>query len=105
VTFLCFGAHNCSLTISPLRDATGKIIGASTIARDITERKQLEEKLRESERRFRALIGKSSDAIVLIGMDASVLYASASTTHLLGYAPEELLMQKKVLVKVAQTPD
>ncbi len=80
-----------SLTISRVRDATGKIIGASTIARDITERKQLEEKLRESERRFRALIEKSSDAIVLIGMEPSVLYASSSTTHLLGYAPEELL--------------
>ena len=36
-----------SLTISPIKDATGRIIGASTIARDITERKRMEKELRQ----------------------------------------------------------
>jgi PAS domain S-box-containing protein len=39
-----------SLTISPLKDETGKIIGASKIARDITERKRTEEALRRAEK-------------------------------------------------------
>jgi PAS domain S-box-containing protein len=44
-----------SLTISPVRDASGKIIGASKIARDVAGRKRVERELHESEHRFRAL--------------------------------------------------
>ena len=44
-----------SLTISPVRDAAGRIIGASKIARDITGRKRIERELNESEQRFRTL--------------------------------------------------
>jgi PAS domain S-box-containing protein len=44
-----------SLSISPVRDAAGKIIGASKIARDITGRKRIERELYESEQRFRTL--------------------------------------------------
>ncbi len=44
-----------SLTISPVRDASGKIIGASKIARDITQRKRIERELHESKERYRML--------------------------------------------------
>ena len=44
-----------SLTISPIKVATGRIIGASTIARDITERKRMEEELRQQQKAIREL--------------------------------------------------
>ena len=40
-----------SLTVSPIRDGFGNIVGASKVARDITRRKFIEEALRESEER------------------------------------------------------
>lgn len=42
-----------SLTISPVRDAEGRIMGASKVARDITERRRTQEALRQQERRLR----------------------------------------------------
>ncbi|HAN99666.1 MAG TPA: hypothetical protein DCQ98_20565 [Planctomycetaceae bacterium] len=44
-----------SLTVSPLFDERGQVVGASKIVRDITERKRIERALRESEERFRTL--------------------------------------------------
>jgi PAS domain S-box-containing protein len=49
-----------SLTVSPLRDAEGKIVGASKIARDITAQKTGQQALRESEERLRAVVDNIS---------------------------------------------
>jgi len=59
-----------SLTVSPLRDATGRIVGASKIARDITERKRAEEELRKSEKRFRLMADSAPMLIWMSGPDA-----------------------------------
>jgi PAS domain S-box-containing protein len=48
-------ALDISLSISPVRDSAGKVIGASKIARDVTGRKRVERELHESEQRFRTL--------------------------------------------------
>ena len=51
-----------SLTVSPVRNAAGKIIGASKVARDITETKRMVAALRESEIRYRRLFGRRTTA-------------------------------------------
>jgi len=58
-----------SLTISPVRDSAGKIVGFSKIARDITDRKRTEQVLRESEERFRLVANTAPVLIWMSGTD------------------------------------
>ncbi len=58
-----------SLTISPIRDSAGAIVGASKIARNITERKRAEDALRESEGRFRLVANTAPVLIWMSGPD------------------------------------
>ena len=54
------------VTLSPIKDASGKVVGASTIAQDITERKRAEEALRRSEVKYKTIFESSKDAIMLL---------------------------------------
>jgi PAS domain S-box-containing protein len=63
--------------------------GLGLIAHEITGRVQAEQALQSSERRFRALIENSSDAIALIDPSGIVLYHSASYERVMGYCVDE----------------
>src|SRR5918912_784895 len=55
-----------SLTISPIKDSSGNIVGASTIARDITERKRAEKAIEQSELLYHTVIKQATENIFLV---------------------------------------
>src|SRR4026209_2564633 len=55
-----------SMSFSPLFDDGGKLLGVSVIKRDITERKEIAERLRRSEIRFRRLFEAAHDGILIL---------------------------------------
>jgi PAS domain S-box-containing protein len=63
-----------SLTISPVRDSSGRVIGASKVARDISAQKQADRALRESEQRFRVITDASPIMVWMSGMDKLCYY-------------------------------
>lgn len=75
-----------SLTISPIRDALGRVVGASTIGRDVGERKRANEL-------FRALLETAPDAMVIIDRAGLINLVNAQTERLFGYSREHLIGQ------------
>lgn len=72
------------------RDQEGAITGVLVIGRDITERKQMENVLRESEERFRTLTEKSPAGIYII-QDDLFRYVNPAFAEIHGYTPEEII--------------
>lgn len=82
---------NISLTVSPIRNDQGEIVGVSKLARDITERMRAEEALRESEARYRATFDNAAVGIAHVGLDGRWLRFNDATCAITGYPREELL--------------
>lgn len=100
-----------SLSLSPIRDSEGMIVGIANIARDITEQKKAEEALTDSElrlrtlserealaradalaeRRFRELIEHAPDAILQVDTTGKIIVANKTAESLFGYTRDELL--------------
>jgi len=89
------GGKRCvSVSGMPMFDEKGHFVGYRGVGRHITERKQAELAIRESEQRFRTLFEKANDAIFLENERDEIIEANERACALLGYSREELLKMK-----------
>jgi PAS domain S-box-containing protein len=87
---------------APLWDHTGNIRGATGVFVDITQRKKVEEALRESEDRYRDLIEHSQDLVCTHDLQGNLLSANRAPARILGYEVAELL---KIPMRELIAPD
>jgi len=83
-----------SLTISPVRDSSGRIVGASKVAREITDRKRAE----RSTALLAAIVDSSDDAIVSKTLDGIITSWNKSAERIFGYLPEEAVGKHITLI-------
>jgi PAS domain S-box-containing protein len=75
--------------VSFIRDKNQRPVRILGVIRDITERKKIEQKLRDEEQRFRTLTEQSSDIIVLVNREGVIIYENPAVDRILGLNHEE----------------
>ncbi len=80
-----------SLTVSPIKDRSGDIIGSSAMARDITRDKAAEKALARTEAQLSMITVNMADIICQANTDGVYVYVSPSVKSVLGFEPQELV--------------
>ena len=80
-----------SLTVSPIHDSSGRLIGASSIARDISERKRVDEQLQATSKYARSLIEASLDPLVTISREGKITDVNEATVKVTGVPRDRLV--------------
>ena len=80
-----------SLSISPVKNAEGQIVGAAKIVRDITARKQADENLRAATAKFESVFNQSGIFAGILDLDGNLLEVNALAVDWCGYTRDEVL--------------
>jgi PAS domain S-box-containing protein len=79
-----------SLTLSPIRDVSGRLAGFSTIARDITARRHLRDSLARREQELEDLFGEASVGLAQVARDGTILRVNHAFAELLASPAEQV---------------
>ena len=82
-----------ALSLSPLKNARGEVVGSASVARDMTQRLQAEEALRQSEEKYRSIVLNMPDVVWTIDSNGRVVFVSPNVEKLSGYTAEEIYRQ------------
>jgi PAS domain S-box-containing protein len=85
-----------SLAVSPIRAASGEIVGASKTARDITESKRTQQALDQEIEERRRIFETSHDLILVTDTAGNFVQVSPSAKTILGYEPSEMIGRSAV---------
>lgn len=72
-------------------DTSGDVHGLFALVTDITDRKQAEQALRESEEKFRGITERSYDGVLTLDLEGKITYVSPAVERIGGYKPDEVL--------------
>jgi len=97
------GTVYLEITASPLTDLSGKLIAGIDVVRDVTERRLMEEKLRQSERKYRELVETASSVILTWDTAGNITFINNFGERFFGFSKEELLGKNVVGTIVPQT--
>lgn len=85
--------YDAELFITPMLDVENRCTHYVSVHCDITERRQTERALRDSEQRLRAILNTATDAIITIDYQGNIVEANPATLRMFGYREEEMIGQ------------